>query len=108
VNAIKSAIKSGYRHFDCAYVYHNEEHIGQAIKESIQESNGKLKREDFFLVSKCWNTFHTREKARKCLEDCLKRLQTDYLDLFLVHWPMGFKVYIYQSFELHDTISHVK
>jgi aldehyde reductase len=53
--AIKEAIKAGYRHFDCAYIYFNEGIIGKAIRESIQESNGKLKREDFFIVSKCWN-----------------------------------------------------
>ena len=42
--------KAGYRHFDCAYIYFNEQHIGKAIRESIQESNGELKREDFFIV----------------------------------------------------------
>jgi len=91
VNAVKAAIQSGYRHFDCAHIYFNEEHVGKAIRESIQESNGALKREDFFIVSKCWNTYHSRPKVAQCLDQILQRLQLDYLDLYLIHWPMGFK-----------------
>lgn len=87
------AVKSGYRHFDCAYIYYNEQHIGKGIKEAIAESNGQLKREDFFIVSKCWNTFHSRKKVKQALDDILKRLEMDYLDLYLIHWPMGFKVF---------------
>ena len=92
VTAVKTAIKAGYRHFDCAYIYFNEQHIGKGIRESIAESNGKLKREDFFIVSKCWNTCHSKAKVGKCLEGILERLGLDYLDLYLIHWPMGFKV----------------
>ena len=89
--AIKSAINSGYRHFDCAYIYFNEEVIGRAIRESIAESNGTLKREDFFIVSKCFNIFHSKEKVRKSIDDCLARFGLDYVDCYLIHWPMGFK-----------------
>jgi aldehyde reductase len=89
--AIKEAIKAGYRHFDCAYIYFNEQHIGKAIRESIEESNGKLKREDFFIVSKCWNTYHSKEGVKKSIDDCLARFGLDYLDLYVMHWPMGFK-----------------
>ena len=92
VTAVKTAIKAGYRHFDCAYIYFNEQHIGKGIRESIAESNGKLKREDFFIVSKCWNTCHSKAKVGKCLEGILERLGLEYLDLYLIHWPMGFKV----------------
>jgi diketogulonate reductase-like aldo/keto reductase len=92
VEAVKAAVKSGYRHFDCAYIYSNEQHVGKGIKEAIEESNGKLKREDFFIVSKCWNTFHSKEKVNECLDIILKRLGLDYLDLYLIHWPMGLKV----------------
>ena len=88
--AIKSAIDAGYRHFDCAYCYYNEEVIGDAIRRAINETN--LKREDFFIVSKLWNTFHSKSKVEKALDDSLKRFGFDYLDLFLIHWPMGFKV----------------
>jgi diketogulonate reductase-like aldo/keto reductase len=87
--AIKEAIKSGYRHIDCAFAYANESIIGKALHESIQESNGKLKREDFFIVSKLWNTFHSKQEAPKGLEKTLKDLQLNYLDLYLIHWPYG-------------------
>lgn len=91
IAAVKSAIKNGYRHFDCAHIYNNEQHIGKAIRESIAESNGLLKRQDFFITSKCWNTFHSKNKVHLCLDQILQRLGLDYLDLYLVHWPMGFK-----------------
>lgn len=91
ITAIKSAIQSGYRHFDCAYCYHNEQHIGRAIRESIAESNGQLKREDFFIVSKCFNIFHSKEKVKYSIDTCLERFGLDYLDCYLMHWPMGFK-----------------
>lgn len=89
--AIKSAIKSGYRHFDCSPIYYNENIIGKAIKESIEESKGALKREEFFIVSKLWNTYHSKNRVGECLERTLKSLDLDYLDLYLIHWPMGFK-----------------
>ncbi|RMZ97105.1 aldose reductase-like [Brachionus plicatilis] len=91
VDAVKAAIKSGYRHFDCAHIYFNEQHIGKAIRDTIAESNGALKREDFFITSKCWNTYHSREKVHLCLDQILQRLGLEYLDLYLIHWPMGFK-----------------
>lgn len=90
-NAIKSAIKAGYRHFDLAWFYKNEDVIGSALKEAIEESNGALKREDLYLVSKVWNTHHTKEQAVLSLNETLANLKVDYIDLFLVHWPMGFK-----------------
>lgn len=89
--AIKTAISVGYRHFDCAWLYANEDVIGKALAESIAESNGALKREDFFLVSKVWNTFHSKEQVGVALNKTLSDLNVDYLDLYLVHWPMGFK-----------------
>ena len=92
INAVKTAINGGYRHIDCAYIYFNEQHIGKAIKEAIQESNNKLNRQDLFIVSKCWNTFHSRNKVPQCLDISLKNLGLSYLDLYLIHWPFGFKV----------------
>ncbi len=112
INAIKAAIKTGVRHFDCAYIYFNEWHIGKgkknllilsesdfsvygkkiAIRDSIDESNGTLKREDFFITGKLWNTCHSKESVLPSIEACLKRFGFDYLDLYLIHWPMGFQV----------------
>ena len=91
-DALKHAIKCGYRHIDTAYVYLNEDVIGRTLKEVIDESNGTLKREDFFLVSKVWCTHHSKQAVRQALQETLKNLQTDYLDLYLIHFPMGFKV----------------
>lgn len=89
--AIKAAVAAGYRHFDCAYIYFNEQIIGKALRECIAESNGKLKREDFFITSKCWNTFHSKKAVAEHMDDCLKRFGFDYVDLFLIHWPIGLK-----------------
>ena len=94
VNAVKAAVQAGYRHFDCAYIYFNEKHVGQGIREAIAESNGALKREDFFITSKLWNTYHSKERVQKCLDHILECLGFDYLDLFLMHWSMGHKVMI--------------
>jgi diketogulonate reductase-like aldo/keto reductase len=90
--AVKHALKVGYRHIDTAWLYGNEDVIGRAVKEAIAESNGTLKREDLFIVSKVWNTHHTRDLVRQCLNETLTSLGLDYVDLYLVHWPMGFKV----------------
>jgi len=92
IDTIKAAVKSGYRHFDCAWLYGNEDLIGRGLKEAIEESEGNLKREDFFLVSKIWNSFHSKDQVEVCLNKILKDLQVDYIDLLLIHWPMGFKV----------------
>lgn len=89
VAAVKSAVSAGYRHFDCAHIYFNEEQVGQGIRESIAESNGALTRADFFITSKNWNTFHSKAGVEKSLKEVLERLQMDYVDLFLMHWPMG-------------------
>jgi len=86
INAIKSAIKTGVRHFDCAYIYFNEWHIGKAIKEAIADSNGQLKREDFFITGKLWNTCHSKEKVLASVDACLQRFGFEYLDLYLIHW----------------------
>jgi diketogulonate reductase-like aldo/keto reductase len=88
--AIKEAIKVGYRHIDCAWVYRNEHAVGKALKQAIEESNGELKREDFFITGKIWNTHHSRDMVGKCLQESLNNLRVDYLDLLLMHWPFGY------------------
>jgi len=81
-DAVKSALEVGYRHIDTASVYKNEEGVGKGIKAS------DVPREDIFVVSKVWNADQGYETTLKSFEDSLGRLQLDYLDLFLVHWPV--------------------
>jgi len=89
--AIRTAVTAGYRHFDCAYIYKNEATVGQALHEIIAESNGALKREDFFIVSKVWGTFHSKERVAESLNMILESLGFDYIDILLMHSPMGYK-----------------
>lgn len=82
--AVFHAIKVGYRHLDCAYVYGNEAEVGEGIKKAIDE--GLVKREDLFVVTKLWCTFHGR--VEEGLKNSLERLGLDYVDLYLMHWPV--------------------
>ena len=83
--AVKYAIENGYRSIDTAMIYGNEETVGQGIKEGL-ESTG-LKREDLFITSKLWLEDFGRENVEQAYENSLKRLDLDYLDLYLMHWP---------------------
>ena len=82
VNSIKTAIKHGYRSIDTASFYDNEEGVGQAIKES------GIPREKIFITSKVWNEEQGYESTLEAFERSLKKLNTDYLDLYLIHWPV--------------------
>lgn len=88
-DAIKHAIKIGYRHIDCAWIYRNEEHIGRAIRDSIDE--GLVTREELFITSKLWNAFHHPDDVEIAYKESLDKLQLDYLDLYLIHWPVANK-----------------
>ena len=89
ITAIHSALDAGYRHIDCAYVYGNETAVGDALQEYFTDHD--LKREDVWLTSKLWNTSHLAEHVKPALQETLDALQTDYLDLYLMHWPVAFQ-----------------
>lgn len=85
--AVRWAIKAGYQHVDCAAVYGNEETVGQALHDAVAE--GDIERKNLFVTSKLWNTAHKPADVRPALKQSLKDLQTDYLDLYLIHWPIA-------------------
>ncbi|WP_340005650.1 aldo/keto reductase [Paenibacillus sp. FSL K6-0276] len=86
VQAIKSAIAHGYRSIDTAAIYENETGVGQAIKEALQENN--LSREDLFVTSKVWTADMGYEETIAAYETSLAKLGLEYLDLYLIHWPV--------------------
>ncbi|PGH21398.1 hypothetical protein AJ80_03315 [Polytolypa hystricis UAMH7299] len=81
--AVTTALRLGYRHIDGALCYQNESEVGAGIRDAIKE--GIVKREDIFVTTKLWCTYHTR--VEEGLEESLKNLGLDYVDLFLMHWP---------------------
>jgi alcohol dehydrogenase (NADP+) len=87
--AVRAAIEVGYRHIDCAAIYQNEEEVGRALTDSFQA--GDAKREDMWITSKLWNDSHAPGHVRPALETSLKKLQLDYLDLYLIHWPVALR-----------------
>ncbi len=87
--AVSEAIKIGYRHIDCAFIYENEAEIGLAIKDAI--SDGTVTREELWITSKLWNNRHGKDNVIGALKKALEDLQLDYLDLYLIHWPIPIK-----------------
>ncbi|KAF3481914.1 GCY protein [Arthroderma uncinatum] len=86
--AVLHALRTGYRHLDCAWFYLNEDEIGQAIQDFLKE-NTSVKRSDLFITTKVWNHLHEKDEVAWSLDNSLKNLQLDYVDLFLVHWPIA-------------------
>jgi diketogulonate reductase-like aldo/keto reductase len=89
IAAVKCALKVGFRHFDCAERYRNEEQIGQAFQQVF--AAGQIRREDVFVTTKLWNTNHRPERVKPAFEASCRRLQVDYIDCYLIHTPFAFK-----------------
>ena len=83
-DAVRFAVELGYRHFDCASVYGNEDLIGKSL-ESISDTG--IRRQDLWITSKLWNDKHGEDDVIPACEKSLRDLRLDYLDLYLVHWP---------------------
>ncbi|MEK4566720.1 aldo/keto reductase [Alkalihalobacillus sp. FSL R5-0424] len=86
VESVKTAVKKGYRSIDTAAIYANEAGVGQGIKEALEETG--LRREDLFITSKVWNADLSYEDALQAYETSLEKLGLEYLDLYLIHWPV--------------------
>lgn len=80
-SSVIAALEAGYRHIDTAAIYGNEESVGRGIKKS------GLNREDLFITTKLWNNNHSYEGAKAAIEESLAKLDLDYVDLYLIHWP---------------------
>ena len=88
-DVICAAVEAGYRHFDCACDYGNEAEVGNGLQQVFK--SGKVTREDLWITSKLWNTYHRPEHVQPALERTLSDLQLNYLDLYLVHFPIAQK-----------------
>lgn len=86
VNAVRWALEAGYRHIDTAAIYQNEEGVGQALREA------KVPREDIWVTTKLWNEDIRQGKAREALQTSLEKLGLDYVDLYLLHWPVDGRI----------------
>ena len=84
--AVSTALELGYRHVDCASIYGNEAEIGAALATALDQ--GGVRRDDLWITSKLWNDCHASAQVRPALEQTLRDLQLDHLDLYLIHWPV--------------------
>ncbi len=88
-NATKAALEAGFRALDTSERYRTEKEVGQAMKEVF--NTGEIKRKDVFVATKLWNTNHRPERVKPAFEASLKKLQLDYIDLYLIHTPFAFQ-----------------
>lgn len=84
---VSEALRVGYRHFDCAWIYGNEAQIGKALRRALD--GGEVRREELWITSKLWNDMHEPEQVRRALERSLDLLGLERLDLYLMHWPVA-------------------
>lgn len=87
-NATRTALDAGFRHFDCSERYRNEEQVGSALREAVQA--GRVSRDDLFITTKLWNNNHRPDRVQPAIEGSRRRLQLDYIDLYLMHTPYAF------------------
>lgn len=86
--AVTHALKAGYRHLDCAWFYQNEAEVGDAVRDFLAQDTN-VKRSDLFICTKVWNHLHEPADVKWSLQNSLEKLRMDYIDLFLVHWPIA-------------------
>ncbi|MBS3744734.1 MAG: aldo/keto reductase [Wenzhouxiangellaceae bacterium] len=87
--AVEAALEAGYRHIDCAAIYRNEAEVGAALSKVF--ARGEIRREDVHITSKLWNNAHLKDDVEPALKKTLSDLGLDYLDLYLIHWPVAFR-----------------
>jgi alcohol dehydrogenase (NADP+) len=85
--AVREAIRIGYRHIDCAALYGNEAEIGQALRDAIRD--GDVSRKDLWITSKLWSNAHGQKNVEPALRKTLMDLGLEYLDLYMIHWPIA-------------------
>lgn len=88
-STLREALNIGYRHIDTAYLYRNESIIGEILREKFE--NKTIKREEIFLVTKLWNIYHEPKMVKYACKKQMEDLQVDYIDLYLMHSPIGYK-----------------